>query len=102
MSIIPGLPPMDTPTIKPIVQLLCLWVRYIISSTDEVEKKLSYNFEQVSNLIRSHDVGRPRPYVHAADGRHSGADVFTCVILCFGLFEAALAKRHADNRAKRR
>ncbi|CAE7753975.1 MAN2 [Symbiodinium microadriaticum] len=47
MSIIPGLPPMDTPTIKPIVQLLCLWVRYIISSTDEVEK----------------------PYVHAADGR---------------------------------
>ncbi|CAE7240958.1 YNR073C [Symbiodinium necroappetens] len=47
MSIIPGLPPMDTPTIKPIVQLLCLWVRYIISSADEVEK----------------------PYVHAADGR---------------------------------
>ncbi|CAE7220153.1 MAN2 [Symbiodinium natans] len=43
MGLIPNLPPMDTPTIKPIVQLLCLWVRYLTASADETETSYEHS-----------------------------------------------------------
>ena len=58
MGLIPNLPPMDTPTIKPIVQLLCLWVRYLTASADETETNLGCNnsaFLVLSEIEESED-----------------------------------------------